>query len=298
MQIISKIIFFIILFSNSAFAQSKFQSLVQSQALSIIKPSVKTAPNVIDVIQTFDSQISNNFLLAWKQKKLWYQRNDNSIFFVKSHTNSQYYIFDLVTNKNLGLVEKNTLKQIKPNSGVRKLIGSALVTSQLNSHLIKNRISSLENISRNPKAIHLNPLREALSKESDENLKIQMLRLERLLTVKYEINETIRKSAILSFANDLSLYVRATLNPILNTTIEVSQSPPKPGTYADIIDIENFSKLNRSQAYEMIVSKGWADKDISEEMKRSSLIKNIKNGEVSGIKIKNLNTEKFRELAY
>lgn len=80
MQIISKIIFFIILFSNSAFAQSKFQSLVQSQALSIIKPSVKTAPNVIDAIQAFDSQISNNFLLAWKQKKLWYQRNDNSIF--------------------------------------------------------------------------------------------------------------------------------------------------------------------------------------------------------------------------
>ena len=77
MQIISKIIFFIILFSNSAFAQSKFQSLVQSQALSIIKPSVKTAPNVIDAIQTFDSKISNNFLLAWKQKKLWYQRNDN-----------------------------------------------------------------------------------------------------------------------------------------------------------------------------------------------------------------------------
>ena len=33
-------------------------------------------------------------------------------------------------------------------------------------------------------------------------------------------------------------------------------------------------------------------------MKRLSLIKNIKNGEVSGIKIKNLNTEKFRELAY
>ena len=63
MQIISKIIFFIILFSNSAFAQAKFQSLVQSQALSIIKPSVKTAPNVIDVIQTFDSQISNNFLI-------------------------------------------------------------------------------------------------------------------------------------------------------------------------------------------------------------------------------------------
>ena len=281
MQIISKIIFFIILFSNSAFAQAKFQSLVQSQALSIIKPSVKTAPNVIDAIQTFDSKISNNFLLAWKQKKLWYQRNDNSIFFVKSHTNSQYYIFDLVTNKNLGLVEKNTLKQIKPNSGVRKLIGSALVTSQLNSHLIKNRISSLENIRRNPKAIHLNPLREALSKESDENLKIQMIRLERLLTVKYEINETIRKSAILSFANDLSLDVRATLNPILNTTIEVSQSPPDPGTYADIIDIENFSKLNRSQAYEMIVRKGWASKDISEEMKRSSLIKNIKNGEVS-----------------
>ena len=179
-----------IIFSNSALAQSEFQSLVQSQASSIIKPSVKTAPNVIDVIQEFDSKISNNFLLAWQQKKLWYRRNDNSIFFVKGHTNSQYFIFDLVSNKNLGLVKKNTLKQIKPNSGVRKLIGSALVTSQLNSHLIKNRISSLESISRNPKAIHLNPLRAALSKESNKNLKIQMLRLERLLTVKYEINET------------------------------------------------------------------------------------------------------------
>ena len=66
----------------------------------------------------------------------------------------------------------------------------------------------------------------------------------------------------MSFANDLSLDVRATLNPILNTTIEVSQFPPDPGTYAEIIDIENFYKLNRSQAYKMIVSKGWADKDI------------------------------------
>ena len=51
-----------IIFSNSALAQSEFQSLVQSQASSIIKPSVKTAPNVIDVIQEFDSKISNNFL--------------------------------------------------------------------------------------------------------------------------------------------------------------------------------------------------------------------------------------------
>ena len=81
-----------IIFSNSALAQSEFQSLVQSQASSIIKPSVKTAPNVIDVIQEFDSKISNNFLLAWQQKKLWYRRNDNSIFFVKGHKFSVFYI--------------------------------------------------------------------------------------------------------------------------------------------------------------------------------------------------------------
>ncbi|MDB9877530.1 urea ABC transporter permease subunit UrtB [Amylibacter sp.] len=298
MQLILKIIFFMLIFSNTSNAQSKFQSLIEYQNSNIIKPSVKTAPFVINSIQTFNGEISNKFLLAWQLKKLWYRKDDYSIFLVEKHSNTEYATIDLETGKSLGLAKKNTIKQIKPNSGVRRLIGSALVTSQLNSSILINRISSLDSIGRNPKAIHLQPLRNAILKESDTNLKIQMERLERILSVKFEINEVKRIEAIRSFDNDLSLDVRASLNPILNTTLELSKSPPKQGTYAQIIDMKNPSKFNRYQAYDMIVKEGWAIKYITSEMKRSSLIENIKDGEVSGIKIKNLHTNLSRDLAY
>lgn len=106
MQLILKIIFFMLIFSNTSNAQSKFQSLIEYQNSNIIKPSVKTAPFVINSIQTFNGEISNKFLLAWQLKKLWYRKDDYSIFLVEKHSNTEYATIDLETGKSLGLAKK------------------------------------------------------------------------------------------------------------------------------------------------------------------------------------------------
>jgi len=298
MHRVLRLLVIIILFTTTAKAQPIFQDLVQSHALNIIKGSVKTAPKVIESIQRFGGKPTNKFLLEWQSKNLWSRRSDGLIFLVKSNDKKKYTLFDLETYDIVGIVKKNEIKQIKPNSGVRGLIGTALVSSQLTSNILANRIASLESLTRNPKRTHLEPLRKAILKESDPKVRSKMERLERLLTMQYDTDTVKRIAAIKSFSNDLGLDVRARLNPILETTLHLSQTPPKAGSYARILDINKTDRLTRTEAYDMIVKQGWATANISPKMKRTAIIKHIKNGRVAGFDIKDLNLETNRNLAY
>jgi urea transport system permease protein len=279
-------------------AQSSFQDLVQLHAPNIIKGSVKTAPPIIADIQDHGGDVAQVFLLAWQSKNHWYRRADKRLVFVEKINNDRFALLDLQAKAPIDKATKAQIKQIKPNSGLRGLLGTALVSSQLTSDDLDVRIASLKSLARDPKQTHLEPLRLAMSKETDTDMLAQMTRLERLLTMQYDTDVEARVAAITSFENDLGLDVRARLNPMLDTSLILSQSSPREGTFARMLVPGATVGLSVGQAYNMIVAKGWAPADISTDEKRTALIDNLQDGFVAGVGIETLNTDADREAAY
>ncbi|GHA52941.1 branched-chain amino acid ABC transporter permease [Amylibacter ulvae] len=285
-------------FIAPAYGQNAFQDLVQTHAPQIIKGSVKTAPAVIADIQATKSPAATRFLQNWQSKDLWYRRADDLIVTVTTDDNKTYTLLGLADQSVIGTAQKSEIKQIKPNSGLRGLLGTALVGAQLASDDLATRRSSLESLARDPAPEHLAPLRAALNAESDVDLRAKMLRLERLLTLQYDTDTDERIAAINGFAGDLGLDVRARLNPLLDTRLQLSQTPPAAGTFARMINPANDETLSVTDAYDMLVANGWASAKISPDDKRKTLIANIENGAVGGVDIADLNTDENRNIAY
>ncbi|WP_114008032.1 urea ABC transporter permease subunit UrtB [Cohaesibacter intestini] len=284
--------------SQPASTMSKLQSVVQAHFSKIKKGSVKTAQPVIDAIQETGDPAASRFLVNWQSKDLWYRKSDDLIVTVKRESGKNYTLMDITTGEPIGKAVKKEIKQIKPNSGVRALLGAALVASQLVSDDLATRKDSLDSLARDPKPDHLGPLRKAIARESDAGLKADMVRLERLLTMQYDKDTAARVAAIESFSSDLGLDVRARLNPMLDTRLMVAQTAPKKGTFARILKLGSDETLGRDEAYAMLVAKGWAPEDIKADAKTKALITHIADGKVGSIAVSALGTQEARDKAY
>jgi len=284
--------------SAPSFAQSSFQDVVQSHFANIKRGSVKTAPDIIADVQAVGGVEATDFLLNWQTKSLWFRKSDNRIVTVKTDDKKTYQLLDLVTQSIIAEAQKSEIKQIKPNSGLRAMLGAALVASQLVSDDLAVRISSLQSLARDPKSEHLPALRSAISKETDADLKSKMSRLERLLSVQYETDVAKRIAAIQSFSGDLGLDVRGRLNPMMETRLQVSQAKPEVDNFAKYILPKAGSPLDIASAYEMLVAKGWVAADVSQSDKRKALIAHLNDGAVGGVKFADLNSEALRNTAY
>ncbi|WP_316863207.1 urea ABC transporter permease subunit UrtB [uncultured Cohaesibacter sp.] len=277
---------------------SAFSAALKANAAHIIKGSVKTAQSVIDAIQETGSPAADMFLDLWQNKDVWYRKKDKALFTVKKKDSKTYTLFDPESGDPVGTASKKEIKQIKPNSGVRAMVGAALVANQLVSEDVELRKASLDSLARDPKPSHLLPLRRAVSRETDEGLKRSMIRLERLLTTQYDKDEKARVAAIRSFASDLGLDVRARLNPILASRIVVEKTEREDEGTARRVYAGSDEHLSVTQAYDMLVAKGWASADISPDQKYDTLVANIKDGQVGGLPVASLNEPEARHTAY
>lgn len=279
-------------------ASPSFQDVVQSHFPNIKKGSVKTAQPVIDAIQATGSPAAALFLQNWQEKALWYRKADELIVTVKTEDRKTYRLLDLESGEVIGEAAKKEIKQIKPNSGLRAMIGTALVATQLVSDDLALRRASLDSLARDPKPSHLDPLRQVLVKEEDEDLKAKMVRLERLLTMRHDRDVAARVAAIEGFSGDLGLDVRARLNPMLETRLVVSKVAREKEEFARRLTPGEEDGFSISQAYSMLVAKGWVPQDIEPADKNKSLVANIENGKVGGFEVSGLDSQEARDAAY
>ncbi|WP_350333913.1 urea ABC transporter permease subunit UrtB [Coralliovum pocilloporae] len=292
--------------ASSLFAQTteeldpmpSFQDVVQAHFSKIKRGSVKTAQPVIDAIQATDHPAASAFLKNWQSKALWYRKADERIVTVKTDDKKTYILFDLASNEVIGQATKKEIKQIKPNSGLRALLGASLVASQLASNDPNLRRESLDSLARDPKPSHLAILRTAIARENDSMLVERMTRLERLLTMQHDEDIEARISAIESFSDDLGLDVRARLNPILKTRLMVSKTAPTEGTYARILKPGYDVILPINTAYDMLVLKSWADPDITLDHKKRTLVSRIENDRIGERPVAELDTQEARDAVY
>lgn len=281
-----------------AFAQTApMQAILQGQSELIVKNSRKTIAPAIASITNSGLPQAQDVLQAWQGKVMWQRKSDGSFFRGEKLDNKTYRLFDFDTGDVVGDAVKSDLKQIKPNSGIRALIGSALVQFQLSDPDPARRLAALISIQRDPSADLLAPLRGSIDAEKDVFVLAKKRRAERLLTIAYDADEAARIKAIADMSGDLGVDLRATLNPLLETRIKVFPSNP-PDTANVARKLVPEDTISTEAAYAMLVNNGFAPPLINGDEIRQTLAEHITDGKVGGINVMLLDQPDARARAY
>ena len=272
------------------------QDVLQSQRALIEKSSRRTIGPAIDALVASGLPQMQNVLEVWQAKEMWQRRADGLFFTAIKNADGSYNLKDLENGADVDTVASVDLKQLKPNSGVRAMIATALVQFQLSDPDPAKRGDALNSIARDPEAALLAPLRASIAEETDENILARKTRLERLMTMAYDNDIQNRVAAITQMSGDLGVDFRATLNPILTTTRVVSITPPDANIAQEVFP--GSEALTRNAAYALLVAAGDAPEAITADFRNETLQANIDAGKVADFRLAQLSTEAARDAAY
>ena len=321
MNILYKIIislFATVLFTSSLYASQnvKFENVLSENFKLITKSSSKTIDPVIKKLLNTNDPIVGDFLKKWKNKKLYFIKNTNSIVSLKEINTNGYELVQFSNKKNLGFFKKTEIKKIKPNSGVRSKISNALIGFQLLSKDVDIRVKSLETLRRKFNPEHLTPLKNALAKETNLKIKERMSQLLIFGTIQNSDNENEIISSLKSLEGNLSIEARGTISSLLKNKIFVSTQKPTSPNLARIIipgvTLKNSDgsslkpsfysnkkpEITKQEAIKLLVNGNYIKNYISPSKRDEILKKNIKNKYVENIPVETLNTDVARIKAY
>ena len=282
----------------SASAQTTpMQAVLQDQAALIEQSSRRTIEPAVAAVAASGLVQAQAVLQSWQAKDMWLRKADGLFFRGEKIDSRTYRLFDFDTGEEVGEFAKGDLKQIKPNSGIRALIGIALVQFQLSDPDPAKRLDALTSIERDPNPAALIPLRASIPNEPDAALKAMKTRSERLLTIAYDSDEAARLAAIEDMSGDLGVDVRATLNPLVATKVHVFAGDIPANLNVARILIPG-TDLASEEAYALLVAASLAPALIGPDEIRTTLADHIKGGRVGGVPIARLNAQAAREQAY
>ncbi|MBR9842315.1 MAG: urea ABC transporter permease subunit UrtB [Rhodobacteraceae bacterium] len=273
------------------------QDLLQTHRALIEKGSRKSIAPAIDAIAASGLTEAQTVLQTWQAKDMWQRKEDKLFFRAEEVAKKTYRLYDFDSGEAVGDFDKGDLKQLKPNSGVRAMIGAALVRFQLSDPDPVRRLAALEAIQRDAEASHLEPLRASIPDEPDATIKARKEQLATLLTLRFGSDEPTRLKAIESIATNISLDSRAALNTLLTTKREISVGPAPEGTNVAAI-MKPGKDLDQDAAYDMLADKGLVPPRLSPADIRTTLAAHIDGGKVAGVPVATLNTDEARAKAY
>jgi len=292
-----------VLWTASAFAQSELpaptpieQILLDNTEL-IQKSSRRTIGPAIDALATSGLPDAAEVLRLWRDREL-FVRPDDGRFFRAAREGDNYVLSHIITGAPMGEVGRRDVKELRPNSGIRAMIDAALVAFQLSDPDPDIRLRSLDGIERDPAPAHLTALRAAIGREDDPFVEAALQRAERRLTIQFDEDEKARIAAIESFAGDLDVETRATLNPLLTTRLTVREkATPTDANVARTL-VPGEDGLSYADAYAMLVDEDLAPKTINAAARDQALIAAISDGEVAGVPVASLDSRAARDAAY
>lgn len=297
--LVSCVLIVLAVLSGRADAQEAgpIQAILQAQTELIQKSSRRTIQPVIDAVANSGLEQAQVVLQTWQAREMWLRESDGQYFRGVEVERRTYELFDFDTGASVGTFPSSELDQVKPNSGIRGLIGIALVQFQLTDPDPDKRRDALVSLQRDPEEAALGPLRASIETEQDPELLAMKTRLERLLTIAFDEDEPARIAAISEMSGDLGVDVRATLNPLVATRIAVfDDAPPETANVARML--EPGVDIPTEDAYGMLVSEGLAPPRIPSADIKTALAANIVDGRVGGIPTAQLSGEDAREQAY
>ena len=184
-------LFLVLIFSNPLHASefNNLEKVLNNNFKLIVKSSSRTIEPVIEDLLNTKSTNLEEFLKSWKNKKLYYVKKSKLIAILKQKNSNDYELLKFSDKTNLGFFKKKEIKAIKPTSVVRSKISNALIGFQLLNDDPNVRSKSLETLTRQFNAKYLIPLKNALKKENNQDLKKRMSELLVFGPIKYSQNE-------------------------------------------------------------------------------------------------------------
>ena len=276
-------------------AAKDLQPVLKEKAKDIVKPSRRKVAAVIEALFASGADGVPAFLERWRDKQVWL-RKDDGVFYFSEDARGEIKLTNIDTGENSGTFSSRTLKQVKPNSGVRAVINAALVRFQLSDPDPAVRASALETLERKADASQLAPLRASIEVETDPVLKARKERLEGLLTITHGKNSDERIAAIRRFEGDVSIDVRAALNPLLTVRSAVAKTLPANRNVVQTLVVG--VDIDPEEAYARLVNARLAPAPLKRAKRDAALIANSADGLIEGIPISSLDTEAARNEAY
>ena len=305
------LILFTLLGINPTFSDERLRSFINENSQYIIKSSSKTVDNILKKVDDFNEEAVAQFLTLWKNKKLYYIKKSKNIVLAKKADDNSYKVLDIFSNFLIKKFAKKDLKKIKPNSGVRAKISSALVRFQILSKDEEKRLNSIKALEKKILPEHLNLLRNALSFEQNIILRDRLQNLLYLAILEFSQNEVEKLKVLDKLSGNTSLEIRAAFSKVLRTSkimvtddlkklknknvariVIPEQTVNNKYGEAEPINIlfNNKPEINILKAYEIAERNGYLKKRVSLENIKNILEKNIANGKVFGVDVIELNT--------
>ena len=281
----------IMLFGATLAASAQtLQPILQSHVEEIASPSRNSVGVALDDLVASGLPQVTDFLEQWVEKNVW--QSGDGTFFIAAETDNVLTLTDIDTGEQRTAPAEG-FKQLKPNGGVRRVIGTALVQFQLSDPDLTRRETAVASIARRPEAAQMAPLLASIDGETDAALKTRKIQLANLLSARFAQTPTDRIAAIDSLATDTSVEVRAVLNQILSTSSGVALSEPDSNTAA-IID----PFLEPDVSYATLVEAGLAPARQTAAEIKGALEANIVDGRIGGLPLVQMDDPDARVAAY
>jgi urea transport system permease protein len=272
------------------------QSLLQANADAVANPSRSTVDGLVAALLDSDLPGVPVFLERWRDRGV-YLRSSDGLFYYATKAEGGYALVDVDTGQDAGQAESADMSELRPNAGVRRVIGSALVAFQLLDDDPARRLAALDAIDRSPSEDQLEPLRLSIAAEPDPGLQARKIRLERLLSARFAETPAERIAAIESLEGDLGVDARAVLNLILTSAPAVFAELPTDRNIAAVLE-PGTDALSEVEAYTRLVEAGFAPPLTGVATIKDALIAAMDGDAVAGIPVASLSTDAAREAAY
>ncbi len=280
------------LLASVGFASAQdLQSLLQTHEAEVIKPSRKSVGVLLDDLVASGLPQVPAFLEQWAERNVW-QDDTSGLFYFGAEADDTLALRDIDTGEE-ATAPSDGFSQLRPNGGVRRVIGTALVQFQLSDPDPARRRAALESIARRSDASQLGPLVASLDGEDDPALRARKAQLANFLTARFGQAADERIRAIESLSSDTSLEARAVLSQILSAKTGVAEQQPE-GNIARILD----PMAAPLASYETLVEAGLAPGIVPHGEIRAALEAKIVDGRVGGVPLAQLDDPARRVDAY
>ena len=288
---------FVLLAVPTAGAAETLQDILQRHAEEVADPGRRTVGPVIEDLVASGLPGVPGFLTAWSAREVVQRLEDGRFFLGEETGDDRLTLRDVATGEPLATdVPEDAVEEVRPNGGVRRVIGTALVQFQLSDPDPEIRRDAVQALSRSLEPDQIAPLERSIPDESDPALKARKEQLLAYLRARYGATTEARVAALDSLAGDLSVETRAVLNQVLDTEFRIAETPPEGPRVARVLT--PGEDISRAEAHAALVEAGRAAAGPTPDEVKAALEANIAGGRVGGVPVAQLSSEAARARAY